>query len=149
MGVKDLVARVSHAAAVVPRLWSSSLRAGTGPAGAARVLRISEAAARSASFHGRGVPGRTNAIRHFVWQALLTARFDRATAEAIASDQERGTPAGRDSAADRRNNAAGQDYGLEHAVDLRAGPLADAVTRLVPVALSKWDSDELVWVRPH
>ena len=33
-------------------------------------------------------------------------------------------------------------------VDLTAGSPADAMAVLVPVALEKWESDELVWIKP-
>ena len=44
-----------------------------------------DAALRAAATHGRGVTGRTNAMRHFMWQAALTARFGVDTARAIAA----------------------------------------------------------------
>lgn len=146
MGFLD---RAIHAATGVPRLYTAGLKAGLGPAGAFDVLRISEAALRAAAAQGRGVPGRTNAMRHFMWQALLTARFGRAAAVVVAREQEQGTPALRDSTVDQHNNAVGQDYGDAHAAELKALSTADAMTQLVPVALEKWESDELVWVRPH
>ena len=54
------------------------------------MLRISQAALRAAAAHGRGVPGRSNAMRHFMWQAVLTARFGVEAAQAIAVAQEAG-----------------------------------------------------------
>ncbi len=33
--------------------------------------------------------------------------------------------------------------------DLTAGSPSDACALLVPVALEKWDADELIWVRRH
>ena len=138
-----------HAATGVPRLYTAGLRAGLGPSGAFELLRISEAALRAAAAQGRGVPGRTNAMRHFMWQALLTARFGRPAAATIAHAQEQGTPSARDSRVDEHNNRVGQDHGEAHADDLRARSTADAIALLVPVALAKWESDELIWVRPH
>lgn len=138
-----------HAATGVPRLYTAGLKAGLGPGGAFEVLRISEAALRGAAAQGRGVPGRTNAMRHFMWQALLTARFGRAAAAVIARAQEQGTPALRDSAVDQHNNAVGQDHGEAHAEELKVLATADAIAQLVPVALEKWESDELVWIKPH
>ena len=145
----DLLRQAYHAAAGPQRLYAAALRAGAGPRGAVEALRISEAALRAAGQHAGGVPGRTNAVRHFLWQALLTARLDRSTAEAIAAAQESGTERRRDSEVDHRNNTVGQEHGAAHAAELRSVPLADAVQRLVPVALAKWDSGELVWIRPH
>lgn len=136
-----------HAATGVPRLYAAALEAGLGPAGGVEVLRISRSALAAAAKHGRGVPGRTNAMRHFVWQAVLTARFGADAARTIAAAQERGTPNRRDSRVDEHNNTVGQEYGAAHAGDLADVPVADAVARLVPVALAKWEAGELVWVR--
>ncbi|MCW2739576.1 hypothetical protein [Nocardioides sp.] len=149
MGLGDLVSRTVHTATAVPRLYGAALRTGIGPVGAAQVLGISEAALRTAATHGRGVPGRINALRHFMWQAVLTARFGIAVSGPIATAQEDGTPAHRDSRVDAHNNAVGQDYGAAHARDLQDGSVSEVMERLVPVALEKWEADELIWVRPH
>ena len=146
MGILD---RAIHAATGVPRLYTAALRAGLGPSGGVEVLRISQAALQAAAAHGRGVPGRTNAMRHFMWQAALTARFGVDAARTIASAQETGAPNRRDSAVDEHNNAVGRAYGAEHAAVLTAGSASAAMAVLVPVALEKWESDELVWVKPH
>ena len=138
-----------HAATGVPRLYTAGLKAGLGPAGAFEVLRISEAALRAAAAQGRGVPGRTNAMRHFMWQAVLTARFGRSAAATIARAQEQGTPEARDSRIDEHNNGVGQQHGLAHAEELKTLSTADAMSLLVPVALEKWESDELIWIKPH
>ncbi|RYB96160.1 hypothetical protein EUA06_00815 [Nocardioides glacieisoli] len=143
------VASAIHSATVVPRLYAAALKAGLGPSGAFEVLQVSQAALQAAAANGRGVPGRSNAMRHFMWQAVLTARFGADVAQAIAAAQEAGTPSHRDSSVDQRNNAVGQAYGAEHVDDLTAGSASAAMTVLVPVALEKWESDELVWVRPH
>jgi hypothetical protein len=135
-----------HAASGVPRIFSAALRAGASPAQAAQVVAISAGATRVATQRGRGVPGRQNAMRHFVWQALLTARHGVDLARAIAEAQEVGTPDRRDSGVDRRNNATGQAYGAAHAVDLAGLPTREALDRLAGVALQKWASGELVWV---
>lgn len=138
-----------HSATVVPRLSAAAIRAGLGPAGTVEVLRISEAALRTAASEGRGVPGRTNALRHFMWQAVLTARFGLDAAQALAVAQEAGTPNRKDSSVDEHNNAAGQEYGAAHAAELQMGSPSDVMAVLVPVALEKWESDELIWVKPH
>jgi len=143
------VASAIHSATVVPRLYTAALRAGLGPSGGLEVLQVSQAALQAAAAHGRGVPGRTNAMRHFMWQAVLTARFGVDAAQAIAQAQEAGTPNRRDSSVDRRNNAVGQAYGAEHVADLTAGSASAAMSVLVPVALEKWEADELVWVKPR
>ena len=144
-----LLVQAIHAATAVPRLYAAGLRAGLGPGGGVEVLRISQAALQASAAHGRGVPGRANAMRHFMWQAVLTARFGVGAARSIAAAQEAGTPARRDSSVDQQNNAVGQAYGAEHAADLTAGSASAAMSVLVPVALEKWESDELVWVKPR
>lgn len=149
MGFGDLLSQAVHTATAVPRLYAAAMRTGVGPAGAAQVLRISEAALRTAAARGRGEPGRVNALRHFMWQAVLTARFGIAVAAPIATAQEDGTPAHRDSRVDAHNNAVGQAYGAAHASDLQVGSVSEVMERLVPVALAKWEADELVWIRPH
>ncbi|GAA1922454.1 DUF6973 domain-containing protein [Nocardioides hwasunensis] len=149
MGLRDLGQQAIHASTVVPRLWTAATRAGVGPSGAVTALLVSQAALRTAAVHGAGVPGRTNALRHFLWQAVLTARIGREAAAAIAVAQEAGSPAVKDSRIDVHNNAVGQDYGAAHAAELAQGSAAAAVERLVPVAIEKWDADELIWIRPH
>ena len=144
-----LLGTAIHSATAVPRLYAAALSAGLGPSGGLEVLRISEAALRASAAQGRGAPGRTNAMRHFMWQALLTARFGRPTAAVIARAQEQGTPHQRDSRVDERNNGVGQDHGEAHAEELKGLSTADAIAQLVPVALEKWESDELIWVKPH
>ena len=149
MGFGDVVQQAIHAGTGVPRLYAAATRAGLGPSGALEVLRISQAALSAAASHGRGVPGRSNAMRHFMWQALLTARFGRTAAATIARAQEQGTPDARDSRVDEHNNGVGQQHGLAHAEELKTLSTADAMALLVPVALEKWESDELIWVTPH
>lgn len=147
MGLGDLAQQALHAATGVPRIGAAALRAGAGPAGALEVLRISEAAFRAAATHGSGVPGRTNAMRHFLWQAVITARLGRGTATTVALSQEDGSTRHADSLVDHHNNVVGQDHGAAHAAVLRALSVSQAVDSLVPVALAKWDAGELVWVR--
>jgi hypothetical protein len=147
MAIGDLVQQAVHRASSVPRLWSAALEAGTGRRGAVEVLQISQGARRAAAIHGTGVPGRTNAVRHFLWQALLTARCGRDTARSLAAAQESGTTRPKDSEVDQHNNVVGQEYGAAHAAELRAAAIPAALERLVPVALEKWDAGELVWIR--
>lgn len=149
MGFGDVVQQAIHAGTGVPRLYVAALRAGLGPSGAAEVLLISRAALASAARHGRGVPGRTNAMRHFMWQAVLAARFGVDAARQVASAQETGTPSRRDSRVDEHNNAVGRSYGTAHASELEGLSPSEAMTSLVPVALALWESGELVWVTPR
>lgn len=149
MGIGDLLEQAIHTATGVPRLYAAAIKAGLGPSGAVEVVSISGAALRAAAAQGRGVPGRTNALRHFMWQALLTARFGLDAARTIAAAQEAGTPAHQDSAIDAHNNVVGQEYGAAHVKELTSGSTSQVLARLVPVAMEKWEADELVWVRPH
>jgi hypothetical protein len=149
MPLGDLLDQALHRATVVPRLSAAAVRAGLGPAGTVEVLRISEAALRIAAAEGRGEPGRINALRHFMWQAVLAGRFGLDVARTLAEAQEAGTPARRDSIVDAHNNAVGQDYGVAHAGELQVGSPTEVMTMLVPVALGKWEADELIWVRPR
>jgi hypothetical protein len=135
-----------NAATGVPRLFGAALRAGAGPAGAAQVIAMSGGATSVATRRARGVPGRQNAVRHFAWQALLTARLGLELARAVAEAQETGTPNATDSRVDRHNNALGQEYGVAHAAELSALPISDALERLAEVGLQKWAAGELVWV---
>jgi hypothetical protein len=148
-GLGRLLDQAIHSATALPRLYAAAIRAGLGPSGAVEVLQISSAALRAAAGQGRGVPGRTNALRHFMWQAVLTARFGVDAARTIAEAHEVGTPSRKDSSVDVNNNAVGQAYGAAHATELTAGSPSDVMARLVPVAMEKWESDELIWVQPH
>lgn len=148
-GLGGLLEQAIHSATGVPRLYTAAIRAGLGPSGAMEVLLVSQAALAAAAKHGRGVPGRSNAMRHFLWQAVLTARFGAEVARSVAAAQETGTSRARDSRVDEHNNAAGQAYGAAHAGRLSAGSAGDAVDSLVPEALAMWEAGELVWVRPR
>jgi hypothetical protein len=135
-----------HAASGVPRIFTAAVRAGASPATAAQVVTISAAATTVATRRGRGAPGRQNAMRNFVWQALVTARHGVVLSRAIASAQEVGTPDPRDSEVDQHNNTVGQEYGGAHGVDLAGLSLREASERLAGVALEKWANGELAGV---
>ncbi len=136
-----------HSARGVPRLYGAATRAGASPTQAAQVIAASAAALSLAARRGAGVPGRQNAVRHFVWQAYLTGRYGERLATALAETQEKGTPDSRDSQVDQHNNAVGQEYGRTHADEIRRGSGNAALDRLAEVALRKWDAGELIWVR--
>jgi hypothetical protein len=135
-----------NAATNVPRLFGAALRAGAGPAGAAEVIAISGGATSIATRRARGVPGRQNAVRHFTWQALITARLGPDLARAVAEAQETGTPNAADSRIDRHNNAVGQEYGAAHAAELSALPMSEALEHLAEVGLEKWAAGDLLRV---
>lgn len=147
MALATRLRTLRHALFGVPRIYGSARRAGLGRRDAVRAVDISGHALRVAAARGAGEPGRQNALRHFLWQTLLTAHFGRTAAQAIAEDQERGAADAADSRVDRHNNRVGQEYGAAHARELAARTVSDALGELVPVALAKWESDELIWVR--
>lgn len=146
MAIGDLVRQALRGSTGPARLYAAALRAGAGPAGGLEVLRISQAALRAAATDAGGVPGRTNAVRHFLWQAVLTARLGLEVARAVAAAQEADNTRRKDSRVDEHNNRVGQEYGVAHAAELRLGSITTALERLVPVALEKWDAGELIWV---
>jgi hypothetical protein len=136
-----------HAAGGAPRLYRAARLAGASPTDAVRVLALSARVLLLVAPRAAGVPGRQNAVRHFVWQAALTARHDRAVAEAVADAQERGSVQPLDSAADLRNNATGQAYGAEHAAALAELSLRRALRDLLAVALDLWAAGDLATAR--
>jgi hypothetical protein len=93
-----------------------------------------------------GVPGRQNAVRHFVWQALLAARYGERVARQVAEAQERGSVQPLDSETDRRNNAAGLAYGVAHATEIGALSRRRAMRDLLRAGLAAWDAGELAAV---
>ena len=132
-----------HAASGVPALFRAARRAGAGYRGATDVLVCSAIVLLVVAPRAAGVSGRQNAVRHFVWQALLSARHGEGVARGVADAQERGSVQLRDSAADRRNNAVGQAYGTMHARDLAGLPLRVVLHELFEVGLAKWQAGEL------
>jgi hypothetical protein len=128
-------------------LYRAARRAGASPTGGVRVLATSALVLFVVAPRAAGVPGRQNAVRHFVWQAALTARQGEAVARAVAEAQEEGSVEPLDSAADLRNNATGRAYGAEHAPALSALPLRRALADLLGVALDLWTAGELATAR--
>jgi hypothetical protein len=104
-------ALVPLAVSAVPRIFRAARRAGLGRRAAVGVVADSAYVQVAAARHSPRRWREENAIRHFTWQAWLTARHGRRVAEAIAAAQEQGRLALPDSAVDLRNNAAGQDHG--------------------------------------
>jgi hypothetical protein len=132
-----------HAAAGVPRLFGAARGAGAGPVEATRLLMTSAVVLFVVAPRAAGVPGRQNAVRHFVWQAWLTARYGEAVARAVAKAQEHGSTQPEDSAIDGRNNAVAQAYGSAHAEELAVTSTAAALRELLRVGLAKWEAGEL------
>ena len=137
-----------HAAAGTPRLFRAARRAGAGPVESARLLVESAVVLFLVAPRAAGEPGRQNAVRHFVWQALVTARHGQAVARAVADAQEDGTVDAGDSALDRGNNAVGQAYGAAHAGYLSSAPTPRALRLLLGAGLAAWEAGELSG-RPH
>lgn len=126
-----------------PRLWQAARDAGAGPGRATEVVLDSALAFSSAATGAPTHWRRQNAVRHFVWQALLTARHGEAVATAVGEAQEQGSADTRDSEVDRANNGLGRAYGTAHADELARLSRGDALARLAGVAAQKWDSREL------
>ena len=145
MGVPGLarVRAAVHALLGAPRLYRAARRAGAGVGDALGLLGTSALVLFVIAPRAAGVPGRQNAARHFVWQALLTARYGENVAKAVGTAQEADSVQPRDSAIDLRNNAAGQAYGGAHAVELAGVSVLDAAGAALRAALAAWDAGEL------
>lgn len=141
--LRSLLRAALHAAGGAPRLFRAARSAGAGPVESIRLLATSALVLFVVAPRAAGVPGRQNAVRHFVWQAVLTARHGEQVAHAVAEAQEHGSVRGVDSAIDRRNNESGRAYGLAHADRLSAASEPAALRTLLHVGLSRWDAGEL------
>lgn len=127
----------------VPRLWRAARAAGAGRGAAADVVLASLLAFVAASRGGPTRWRRSNALRHFTWQAYLAARHGQDLAVALAEAQERGSADPVDTAVDEENNRRGRDYGLANAAQLRRGSRLGAVRRLDRAARELWERGEL------
>ncbi|HET6167795.1 MAG TPA: hypothetical protein VFE07_13275 [Marmoricola sp.] len=136
-----------HALLGAPRLYRAARRAGAGVIDALGLLGTSALVLFVIAPRAAGVAGRQNAARHFVWQALLTARYGEPVAQAVGRAQEAGSVQPRDSAVDLHNNAAGQAYGAAHAVELAGVSVFDAAGAALRAALAAWDAGELATTR--
>jgi RHS repeat-associated protein len=100
--------------------------------------------------YAKGPWGFKNAVRHFMWQSLITAKFGSSMAYAIGEAHERSSESRLDSAVDRRNNRVGRRYGKRHAwvEDIGAHQAAPPhLNRLYRVARRKWRRHRLwLWV---
>lgn len=137
------VRAAGHALLGAPRLYRGARRAGAGVPDALGLLGTSALVLFVIAPRAAGVPGRQNAARHFVWQALLTARYGEPVARAVADAQEVGSVQPADSVIDVRNNAAGQAYGAAHSVELAGVSVLDAARAALRAALAAWDAGEL------
>jgi hypothetical protein len=124
-------------------VYGAARAAGLGRRDAVRVL---EASAYSLVLARKRYPKRwraENAVRHFVWQAWLTAAYGPEVAEAVGRAHERLSRDARDSAVDRANNLIGQQYGAAHAERIRPGAMRPAMSALADEAGRRWDSGQL------
>ena len=138
-----VVATGRNASVGAPRLYRAARQAGASTTGALDVLAASAGALLVAARQGSGRPGRQNAVRHFTWQAVITARHGVHVATAVADAQERGSTRLRDTAVDQRNNAAGQAWGHAHQGELSGRPVREALDVASSAAMRKWTAGEL------
>ena len=127
----------------VPGVYGAARRAGLGRREA---LRVVEASAYVLLLARRRYPRRwraENAVRHFVWQAWLTASYGRDVAETVGRTHERVASDAADSDVDRENNRIGQEYGAAHAAEIRADAMRPALSALAGEAGRLWDAGQL------
>ena len=127
----------------IPGVDGAARDAGLGRRDALRVL---EASAYALVLARRRYPRRRqaeNAVRHFVWQAWLSATYGREVAEAVGLAHERLSSDAGDSAVDRENNRIGQEYGAAHAAEIRATAMRPAQSALADQAGRLWDEGQL------
>ena len=141
--LRRLTGTVRNGLGGAPRLSRAARRSAAPGREAVAVVAPSAAALLLAARRAPGRPARQNAVRHFAWQAVLTARHGLTLARAAADAQERGSVRPRDTAVDQRNNATGQAWGHAHEAELRSGTARAAIDRACTAALKLWDQDEL------
>ncbi|MEO6510469.1 MAG: hypothetical protein ABIO16_05725 [Nocardioides sp.] len=136
-----LVAR--WAVRAVPGVYGAAREAGLGRGDAARVV---EGSAYAFALARKRYPKRwrpENAVRHFVWQAWITATYGRPVAEAVGRAHERLSSDARDSSVDRENNRIGQEYGEAHAVEVGGDAMRPAQSVLADEAGRLWTAGQL------
>ena len=126
-----------------PALYRAARDAGADRHTALTVVAESGYVLVRAARNSPGRWGQQNAVRHFTWQAWLTARHGFVTARAVAAAQERGRERTADSLVDQRNNATGQTYGHAHADELVALGRRQAVSRLLDVGIKQFRAGAL------
>jgi len=141
MKVRRLASWVAHG---VPEIYRAAVEAGLGRRDAVRVL---EASAYVLVLARKRYPRRwraENAVRHFVWQAWLTATYGRPVAEAVGRAHERMSRDRVDSSVDRGNNLLGQAYGEGHVEQIRSRAMRPALSELADEAGRMWDAGQLL-----
>jgi hypothetical protein len=141
--LRGLTRTLRNAVGGAPRLYRAARQSGASGRESVAVVAASAGALLTAASRSPGRPARQNAVRHFAWQAVLTARHGRTVASAAADAQERGSVRLRDTAVDQRNNAAGQAWGHAHERELTAGTLRSALDLACAAAVEKWEAGEL------
>lgn len=126
-----------------PRLYRAARSAGAGRFAGGRMLLWSAVILFLVSPRAAGVPGRQNAVRHFVWQSLVTIRYGESVARSVADAQEAGSPDHLDSSVDRHNNAVAQAYAAAHRADLESRASLPLVRELLRAGLATWDAGGL------
>ena len=124
-------------------VYRAARSAGLGRREATRVL---EASAYSLLLARKRYPKRwrvENAVRHFVWQAWLTATYGQQVAEVVGRAHERLSNDAADSAVDAENNRIGRAYGAAHAEEIRARAPRPALSALADEAGRLWSSGQL------
>jgi len=143
----DPIRAVQWMARGVPGVYRAARAAGLGHLDACRVVAGSGHALVAARRRYPHQWRAENAVRHFVWQAWLTASYGRDVAAAVGSAHERLAPptaaGAADSEVDQANNRIGQEYGATHAQRLRALGMRDAQTRLVRDGVRLWEAGQL------
>ena len=139
----ERVHALSHASRAAPRLYRAARGAGATVPAAAGLLGWSAVVLLVVAPRAAGVRGRQNAVRHFVWQALLAARYGDDVARAVARAQEAGSPDRADSSVDQHNNAVAQAYGRTHAEQLRGRSTPAVLSDLLAAGLEAFAAGEL------
>jgi hypothetical protein len=141
--LRRLTGTVHNGLGGAPRLYRAARRSGATGREAVAVVATSATALLLAARRAPGRPARQNAVRHFAWQAVLTARHGLTLARAVADAQERGSVRPRDTAVDQRNNAAGQTWGHAHEQELAGRSLRAVLDAASAAGTTKWDAGEL------
>jgi hypothetical protein len=126
-----------------PKLYRAARDAGAGRRTALTIVAESAYVLVRSARHSPGRWRLQNAVRHFTWQAWLTARHGFVTSRAVAAAQERGRERTADSLVDQRNNAVGQTYGHAHADELVALGRRRAVSHLLDVGTAQFQAGAL------
>lgn len=124
--------------AAVPATYTSARQAGLDRLQAARVVGAAVGAWLLAFRRHPREPHRQNAVRHFAWQAWLSAHYGRTVSATIGDRHERLSSHPRDHQVDVRNNDVGQQFGAHLAAEIRPMPMLEALGVLAGYADELW-----------